>query len=130
MKYRLLLKLFFSVGLSSIILFNIFPQSLVLLSYEINKLEIIEKFCINKDKAQMQCEGKCHLSKQLDTIDQHSNDNGVSISLEETTLLFPIIFKKFGFTSKVTKTKTFFNSSLHWNSFPSEILTPPPQLLS
>lgn len=78
----------------------------------------------------MQCEGKCHLSKQLDTIDQHSEENDATISIEESTVLFPVSFKKFGFKTKVTKTKTFFNTNLHWNSFPSEILTPPPQLLS
>lgn len=28
----------------------------------INKTEIIDKFCENKDKPMLQCDGKCHLN--------------------------------------------------------------------
>ena len=35
------------------------------INYSINKAEIIEKYCENKDKPVLKCEGKCHLKKQL-----------------------------------------------------------------
>ena len=35
------------------------------MNYEINKKEITEKYCINKDKPQMHCCGKCLLKRKL-----------------------------------------------------------------
>ena len=40
-------------------------KSLILVNYEINKKEITEKYCINKDKPQMHCCGKCMLKRKL-----------------------------------------------------------------
>ena len=40
-------------------------QSIILANYEINKKEITEKYCINKDKPQMHCCGKCLLKRKL-----------------------------------------------------------------
>jgi hypothetical protein len=40
-------------------------KSLILVHYEINKKEITEKYCINKDKPEMHCCGKCLLKKKL-----------------------------------------------------------------
>lgn len=40
-------------------------KSIILANYEINKKEITEKYCVNKDKPQMHCCGKCFLKKQL-----------------------------------------------------------------
>jgi hypothetical protein len=40
-------------------------QSIILVHYEINKKEITEKYCVNKDKPQMHCCGKCLLKKKL-----------------------------------------------------------------
>ena len=39
--------------------------SLIQLNYAINLESIIEEFCVNKDKPIMQCNGQCHLAKQL-----------------------------------------------------------------
>jgi hypothetical protein len=36
------------------------------LNYNINKAEITKKYCENKDKPILKCEGKCHLKKQLE----------------------------------------------------------------
>jgi len=40
-------------------------QSIILVHYEINKDEITAKYCVNKDKPQMHCCGKCLLKKKL-----------------------------------------------------------------
>ena len=37
--------------------------------YTINVEAITEEYCINKDDVAMQCNGKCHLSKQLSFVD-------------------------------------------------------------
>lgn len=33
--------------------------------FELNIDTIIENYCVNKEKPQLQCNGKCHLAKQL-----------------------------------------------------------------
>jgi hypothetical protein len=39
--------------------------SVVVGNYVINKQEIVDRFCINKERPEMQCDGKCYLAKQL-----------------------------------------------------------------
>lgn len=55
--------------LSLILLFSFLmvnlSSSVILANYEINKKEITQKYCINKDKPQMHCCGKCQLRKKL-----------------------------------------------------------------
>ncbi len=46
--------------------------------YQLNIDYIIENYCINKNKPELQCNGKCHLAKQLTAID-NSDDSGKAI---------------------------------------------------
>ena len=41
----------------------------MVLQWKINQAEITEKYCINKDKPMMDCNGKCYLSKQLENLE-------------------------------------------------------------
>lgn len=44
--------------------------------YEINKDYIAAELCENKDKPQLECNGKCYLKKQIDKVeDNGSADN-------------------------------------------------------
>lgn len=49
-------------------------KSVVFLHWKINQSEIIQNFCENKDKPEMACNGKCHLSKEILKIDQPSSE--------------------------------------------------------
>jgi len=40
-------------------------NGLIYTHYELNKANIIELFCINKDKPRLKCDGKCHLKTTL-----------------------------------------------------------------
>ncbi len=40
-------------------------KSIILINYQINKAEITAKYCVNKDKPQMHCCGKCMLKRKL-----------------------------------------------------------------
>ena len=42
-----------------------FSKVFIWVHYEINKTEITEKYCVNKDKPGMHCCGKCLLKKKL-----------------------------------------------------------------
>ena len=70
-------------------------NGLVWMSYEINKSEIVQQFCENKDKPEMKCEGTCHMKKMMLTddadeegeplmvlpeIELYLNDTGVEIT--------------------------------------------------
>ena len=52
--------IFFSVYFISVI-----KPYLPLLNYSFNKKQIVSRYCENKDKPQLHCEGKCHLKKEL-----------------------------------------------------------------
>lgn len=68
-----------------IVCLSIFSQCVMKLGivawYEANKNYITENFCINKDKPELNCCGKCHLRKELKKVD----DNGNSKKQNEKT---------------------------------------------
>ena len=48
--------------------------------YELNIDYIVQNYCVNKDKPKLQCNGKCHLAKQLQlttTDDSSSQDQAI-----------------------------------------------------
>ncbi len=40
-------------------------NGLIWMNYEINKSEIVQKFCENLDKPELKCEGTCHMKKMM-----------------------------------------------------------------
>lgn len=66
---------FFAVGLIAVMLFTTSYKSWLRISYELNKVEITELFCINKEETAFNCEGKCHLSKCLEKADIPGKEN-------------------------------------------------------
>ncbi len=40
-------------------------QAALTMWYELDKVNITEKFCVNKEDLSLQCNGKCHLTKVL-----------------------------------------------------------------
>ncbi|AUS04469.1 hypothetical protein [Pseudotamlana carrageenivorans] len=57
--------------------------------YELNIDYIIENYCVNKEKPEFHCNGKCHLAKQLQqsTPEEHSDTN-TSVLLECFYMVF------------------------------------------
>ena len=55
------------IALLLVILLLLPPVSkmLYVVDYSLNKAYIISTYCINQNKPQLACEGKCHLTKQL-----------------------------------------------------------------
>ncbi|HTA28622.1 MAG TPA: hypothetical protein VK809_12590 [Bacteroidia bacterium] len=55
--------------LSILVLFSFLvvnmSKSIILINYQLNKVEITAKYCVNKDKPEMHCCGKCLLKKKL-----------------------------------------------------------------
>lgn len=61
-----------------------------LMYYETHLSEIIEKYCVNKDKPELQCNGKCHLAKELSVLSENTdNQDATSVSV---IAFFPVYF--------------------------------------
>lgn len=76
-----------SLCLVATILFNSLHVSLVYAYYYTDTAGFIESLCENKDKPEMQCNGKCHLKKVAQ--DNNANDDKVpfkDINFKEITL--------------------------------------------
>ncbi|WP_426490917.1 hypothetical protein [Hymenobacter sp. 102] len=56
---------FFAGFLSILVLLQTFSRELLVLDYQARKAEITQLFCVNKARPRLQCNGKCHLRKQL-----------------------------------------------------------------
>ncbi|WP_203256028.1 hypothetical protein [Hyunsoonleella ulvae] len=61
--------------------------------YIINQDYIAEFLCINKDKPEIQCNGKCHLVKQIEKQKEQEPLSALSISLENYPIGFVTILK-------------------------------------
>ncbi len=48
--------------------------SLILLNYEVNTSYIIENFCVNTDSPELNCNGKCHLAKQIQADSEQKSE--------------------------------------------------------
>ncbi len=58
--------------LFAILVFN-FSKLILLGDYELNKQQITELYCVNKDKPMLHCCGKCMLKKKFAQDDEHKN---------------------------------------------------------
>lgn len=77
---------FFAVSLSALIIFNMLRVSFTFIYYEIDPISFIEELCENKDKPELQCNGKCHLKKVAQTTGDENEP--VKIVNFEELLLF------------------------------------------
>ncbi len=47
----------------------------ICIDFKINQDFIAEELCINKDKPELGCKGKCYLSNQLNEVEETNNKN-------------------------------------------------------
>ncbi|MBU2940778.1 hypothetical protein KO494_14615 [Lacinutrix sp. C3R15] len=53
------------------------------LYYELNIDYIVNTYCVNTDKPELKCNGKCHLAKQLQSVSNDTKNNDAISSLIE-----------------------------------------------
>lgn len=101
--------------------------------YELNVDYIIEKYCVNKSKPKLKCNGKCHLSKQLafSATDTSSDKHPKTYSVIEA--LSPLFFAKqtsyiFAWNSIDITPQNWFYTLKTYISFLSVKLQPPRSL--
>lgn len=85
--------------ISILLMLSLSCQSLVKLGiltwYEINKQYVADKLCENKNKPQLNCNGKCYLKKQLKKADANSDSNKSTTSNERMDMLECILPESF-----------------------------------
>lgn len=111
--------------LLTLYLINIFGVLWPYLEYAANKEYIAKVLCINKDVAELNCEGKCFLAERIKTEQQQRdkettlNDYEVKLYLTQTTAQVPFkLFKQL--TARHQK-----NITIHFQTYYSGIFHPP-----
>lgn len=62
--------------------------------YEMHINEIVEKYCVNKNVPELECNGKCHLAKQF-SISQDTDETTNSSSVSDISFAFyPLFFQE------------------------------------
>jgi len=90
--------------------------------------EIIEEYCVNKYKPELQCNGQCHLAKEISSIDEYSNRKDVVINA--SLVFFPVFYQeikkiKTPLISKDEKTSYYTYNSIYSFLKSSEVNKPP-----
>lgn len=85
-----------SILLTSIILINSLNVSLTYAYYNIDAVAFIERLCENKDKPELECNGKCHLKKVAENNANNDKEPAKSVNFKETTL-FVVELMKYDF---------------------------------
>jgi hypothetical protein len=63
-----------AILLTGLFVFMLIKPAIPYLDYAIRKSYIIEKLCVNKDKPEMACNGKCHLKEQVQKNESSERD--------------------------------------------------------
>ena len=67
-----------SILVALLFVFTLNFKSILTFHYFVNQAEITELFCVNKEKPKLECNGKCHLAKELVKVDVEKSENPFS----------------------------------------------------
>lgn len=98
------MKALFSIILFTAFLIQLGLRPIVVLNWKINQDRITEKYCENKNRPEMECDGKCYLAKQLRQLDVEEQNERSKHPLPEQQLKsveIPFLAPKFPIESIV-----------------------------
>ncbi|WP_343328220.1 hypothetical protein [Polaribacter staleyi] len=118
-------KLIFSILFSTLILYNSLRVSITYIYYNLDTAGFIETFCENKDKPELQCNGKCHLKKITKTANQEKNQPVELINFKDI-LVYNQKISSFHFTKNTYQNKpTFQYLNLYYFKLSTTYFHPP-----
>lgn len=112
-----------------LLFFNSIKCGFMLGFYLADTKSFVELFCVNKDKPELKCNGKCELSKLAQK--ESKNDKPSYLDFLNRELVFHYNLKTYYPTAlnfKKEKVNNFFYSA-NYNFRSSEIVTPPPKFI-
>jgi hypothetical protein len=56
--------------LLALLMVRVMVVPMIFLDYELRKDYIIQNYCVNKNRPELHCDGKCYLAKQIKTTEQ------------------------------------------------------------
>ena len=104
----------FALSVTILILFNSTRMSLTYAYYKLDPVGFIEALCVNKDKPELQCNGKCYLTKVLKSQDKDQDIPENVVDFKEL-LLYTITLEKIIFKPKNDLKKQ--NTSIYKNLY-------------
>ena len=119
------MKIVYSVLLMVLSLLMGFQQAMIVVHFKLNRDAIEQRFCINKNKPELQCHGTCHLKKQLRETE---NSASSSIRIHPKIDLFPVSFTEPEVKNSTTEIRNkipVYKEILHIAPY-REIFVPPP----
>ncbi|KAB1064300.1 hypothetical protein [Salibacter halophilus] len=120
------MKFISSILLIALFGFTQFFNAVLFVNYRMNVDEITELFCENKDKPELNCNGKCHFSQQLmGETDEKRAPQEISF-LPEQTLYFGSDCEEFSSGSDQNKNSSNFFYQISYSFLaPIEVFHPP-----
>lgn len=94
--------LFFSIFLSFLVLHNTLRVSFTYIYYSIDPIGFIEELCENKDAPELQCNGKCELTKVIETNSPKENTPLQIIDFKDI-LLYQNLISAYNFKENITQ---------------------------
>lgn len=77
-----------SVFMTTVFLLVISQQAVVVVHFKLNQKIIAEQFCVNQDKPELQCNGKCYLAKELQETNKKPESE--DIKTKSVDLIFTV----------------------------------------
>ena len=118
---------FLSINMAILVFFNSLAMPLIYVDYLARKDFITKVFCINKDKPKLQCNGKCHLKKQVKKSQNDTPEKGQTTTHKFGLELFFSYERSFLLSTLIpTKKQSFYSfNETALNSFTFSIFHPP-----
>jgi hypothetical protein len=88
---RLTVKAFFSYLLISLVLLQTFSREVLVVDFTLHQATITARFCVNKARPQLHCDGKCYFAKQLKK--QEERESKSASPLKERLEMLPVAFR-------------------------------------
>ena len=82
------MKAFFSYLLISLVLLQTFSREVLVVDFTLHRATITARFCVNKARPQLHCDGKCYFAKKLKQ--QQERESKAPNSLKERLEMLPL----------------------------------------
>lgn len=105
--------------------FKILMAPIFFVNYELRKDYIIKNYCVNKNRPEMHCDGKCYLAKQIQKAEQEDEKQAtnsfisklLSLEVVQKNPLFSNYFPAKSFREKSIQNFHYKNSISHLHAF-------------
>ncbi|WP_344928836.1 hypothetical protein [Aquimarina addita] len=108
------MRLFFSIIIFTAFALRPAIQVSTVLYYQLNVDTIIEKYCVNKERPQLNCNGKCYLMNQLKVTNNSSSDTDTTDNFAIIAEAFIPVFFQHTIVIINNSDPTLFRLKQHW----------------